>query len=246
MQECSVLSVDCRVDKKRTWSRWTVEEDEYIRKHAFTKRWVDIARDLGRKDNTVRARAYSMGILKHPNWSEEEKQIIRDNYGKMRLEDIAKLIGRARNNVSMMANKMGYRTYKRKPAWTPEEDKIIRDNSTSTSAQISMLLNGYRTEKAVEMRRKVIKSPRVFTYPYKLYRKQVEWHRGTKLQPGEIVHHIDADRTNNEIENLVVVNRHEHLKAHKSFRRIVKQMLEVGIIYFDRDSKEYVLKYIRE
>jgi hypothetical protein len=245
MQECLVLPVDCRVEKKR-WKRWTVEEDEYIRKHAFSKKWVDIARDLGRKDNSVRARAYQKGILKFPNWTEEEKQIIRDNYGKMRMEDIASLIGRSRDTVSIMANKLGYRTRRQKPAWTPEEDKIIRDNNTSSAAEISMLFNGYRTEKAIDMRRKVIKSPRVFTYPDKLYRKQVEWHRGYKLQPGEIVHHIDADRTNNGIENLIVVNRHDHLKAHKSFRRIVKQMLELGIIYFDRDTKEYVMKYIRE
>jgi hypothetical protein len=46
---------------------------------------------------------------------------------------------------------------------------------------------------------------------------------GRKLDPHEIVHHLDENKSNNSPENLVVMDRLEHAKLHhtkqKSSRR---------------------------
>jgi len=37
---------------------------------------------------------------------------------------------------------------------------------------------------------------------------------GRKLEPGEIVHHKDGNKHNNNIRNLQIMTRAEHMKVH--------------------------------
>jgi len=46
------------------------------------------------------------------------------------------------------------------------------------------------------------------------HRHIMQVHLGRKLEYNEIVHHIDGDKRNNNIENLQVVFRSEHTKTH--------------------------------
>jgi len=64
---------------------------------------------------------------------------------------------------------------------------------------------------------------------------------GRPLNKGEIVHHIDGDRTNNNISNLYLyANRSKHAQVRSSLYRLVKPLLKKGIIVFD--AGEYKLK----
>lgn len=47
------------------------------------------------------------------------------------------------------------------------------------------------------------------------YRKIWEEHHGMKIPEGKEIHHIDGDKTNNDIENLKLVSLEEHLEIHK-------------------------------
>ncbi len=47
-----------------------------------------------------------------------------------------------------------------------------------------------------------------------LHRKIMEEHLGRKLSSNEIVHHIDGNKLNNDISNLKIVSRSEHMKIH--------------------------------
>jgi len=40
-----------------------------------------------------------------------------------------------------------------------------------------------------------------------------------KLLPSEVVHHIDGDKSNNSLDNLIVMTRNEHIKLHLKLRR---------------------------
>lgn len=48
----------------------------------------------------------------------------------------------------------------------------------------------------------------------RLHRYVMECFLGRKLESSEIVHHIDGNKFNNNIENLEILSRSEHLKKH--------------------------------
>jgi hypothetical protein len=61
------------------------------------------------------------------------------------------------------------------------------------------------------------------------------------LQPGEHVHHIDGDKANNDIDNLVLLTVSEHKLAHDSYELVGRELLDRGIIKFDRHTNKYVI-----
>ena len=50
------------------------------------------------------------------------------------------------------------------------------------------------------------------------HRVVMEQHLGRKLQRHEIVHHINGDKTDNQIENLELMNQSEHIIHHNTHR----------------------------
>ena len=68
------------------------------------------------------------------------------------------------------------------------------------------------------------------------HRLVVERHLGRFLTPLEVVHHKDMNPSNNDIDNLQVMSRREHMTLHRAFQREEK--------YFDpltRESVEFAL-----
>jgi hypothetical protein len=55
----------------------------------------------------------------------------------------------------------------------------------------------------------------------------MEEHIGRYLKPGEVVHHIDGDKTNNDISNLMLLTNSDHMKLHAILRR-AKKLAEGG------------------
>ena len=58
---------------------------------------------------------------------------------------------------------------------------------------------------------------------------------------GKIVHHIDYNNQNNYFKNLYVCTRSEHTEIHNKTDRLIKELIEKGIVKFDGD-KYYVCK----
>ena len=80
--------------------------------------------------------------------------------------------------------------------WTRTHDGILRNNGISNQSGYVFVRQGkkiYRGE----------------------HRLIMEAHLGRKLRSDEIVHHIDHDKTNNDISNLMIVTRAEHIRLHK-------------------------------
>lgn len=61
--------------------------------------------------------------------------------------------------------------------------------------------------------------PRSSKYWYVLYHRIImENHIGRILNPNEVVHHIDGNKLNNNIENLQLLDSREHNKLHSASR----------------------------
>lgn len=65
---------------------------------------------------------------------------------------------------------------------------------------------------------------------------------GRKLIKGECVHHIDGDRTNNDLDNLVLLSSHqEHRLIHAKFNQLLYKLYQQKKIGFNRQTLEYFI-----
>jgi len=75
-----------------------------------------------------------------------------------------------------------------------------------------------------------------------LHRLIMEKSIGRDLLDNEIVHHIDGDKKNNSISNLVIAeNESDHQKIHGSLQRQAFKLVQSGLIKFDKTSHMYFL-----
>lgn len=59
---------------------------------------------------------------------------------------------------------------------------------------------------------------------------------------GDVVHHIDLDRSNNDPDNLhVFKSPKDHAKAHRSLEKIAASLVHSGLVLFDRETGCYRL-----
>ena len=65
---------------------------------------------------------------------------------------------------------------------------------------------------------------------------------GRTLHKKECVHHIDGDKQNNRIDNLVIIDSNEHhRKTHHSLQKIGYEIIKKGKIKFNRNNNLYEL-----
>lgn len=77
----------------------------------------------------------------------------------------------------------------------------------------------------------------------KEHRQVIEIALGRELTKQEQVHHIDGNKQNNQLDNLVVLsNSSEHTKLHKQLEALAMELYNKGIIKFDKEKKLYYVE----
>ena len=69
----------------------------------------------------------------------------------------------------------------------------------------------------------------------------METHLERRLEKGEIVHHIDGNKTNNSLDNLYLTTVQEHNKLHAESESIIFDLYQKGVVIFNKSSGRYQL-----
>lgn len=121
------------------------------------------------------------------------------------------------------------RTKRGKKAWNSGLSKHS-DNRVAKYAKTKSkdyILDGYRMTWSDELNKSVREHHKVW------FEKHGLWPDSSK---GEQIHHIDGDKLNNDISNLVLCDVSEHTKIHKQYEELVFKLIKENLVYFDKQS----------
>jgi len=71
------------------------------------------------------------------------------------------------------------------------------------------------------------------------HRKILEDLLGRRLSPKEVVHHINNRKTDNRLNNLVLVSHQQHIEIHRSYDKCLFELMESGVLSFNRETLTY-------
>lgn len=207
---------------KRTW--WSEKELDYLRKSAKEKSVEEISNYLQRTPKAVRNRLEMIGIslrdlknIKFESWSEEEDNFLKSNYHLMTVKELQQHLDRTEKAIRSRKNTLGLNNkYGKLRELRGKEYYINSDGYYLAYDKEHKKYNG---------------SHRVI----------YEEHYGIKLKSNQYIHHIDGNKKNNKIENLLLCNGcKEHTLIHKQLETISYQLIQEGYILFDKEKKQYI------
>lgn len=129
------------------------------------------------------------------------------------------------------------------PLLNRERFNLRREKNSRWNGGEYINKDGYKMVKIYDGIKKDSEGKRISGY--KSYEKEhrvvIEKYLGRKLIKGEVVHHIDGNRLNNDIENLVVLKHSQHHRiTHQSLQEIGYELVKSGLVVFDRKNNKYV------
>lgn len=190
-------------------------------------------------------------------YSRDEDDFIRANYQSMSYRDIGVHLGRSETAVAHRVPKLGFSKMALR-RWTIEEDEAIRSRCrtdrledvsralgrrpSEVSSRAARLGVSFRKRRGLTRGGHVIIAFGPKGYPILEHRVVVEQDLGRCLRDGETVHHINTIKRDNGVGNLFLcAGPAEHQRAHRSLERLVPELLERGIIRFNRAEGIYEL-----
>jgi len=109
-------------------SRWRREEVKFLLDNFDRMSLKDLARELGRSYESVKAKSRSLGLKKmqYRKWTKEEIEFLRENADKMTIKEMAQRLGRSYEITVRTFRYLNLRG-KGQRRWTPEEERILRE-----------------------------------------------------------------------------------------------------------------------
>jgi hypothetical protein len=68
------------------------------------------------------------------------------------------------------------------------------------------------------------------------HRIVVELSLGRRLKKGEVVHHIDGNKQNNNASNLLLTDKSNHKQVHHSLEKLAFNLVQKGLIKFENNN----------
>lgn len=197
-------------------------------------------------------------------WREPDNTFIKNNYEKMTVKELSEKFGVSnkamRSKMERLNLNLEHLGRIKKCDWSSEDIQYLKENwMYMYDKDIAKHLGEDRGFNAEIVGRKRLslglkgKSNRVRTdksgYKYHIdYDKRVFTHRenmskslGRELSKEEIVHHLDGDKGNDDLSNLLLTSAGEHQRLHDQLEKIGMNLFKSGFIKFDFDKREYYL-----
>jgi len=208
-----------RIRRRLRGPAFTREEDNFLRKHSLRMPDRSLAKHLGRTLRSVRSRRRKLGLAKTVcrRWSQEEIAAIRA------------VIERGGHTRELM-ERYGHRCSE----WSTKARKLGLSFRAGRRKHRYPFINR-RGRKVVGF--DPIRERYLFEYEAVMERRL-----GRRMRLGEVIHHINFDKTDNRDDNLFLcpsVSVHRHL--HVSFEQIVPALIRLGLIGFNRAKGIYEL-----
>ena len=179
-------------------------------------------------------RLIHMGVPKEErtDW-ELYDDFLLENYVRLGAKKCGEILGLPRARVQSRANKkLGLKSFSHE-FWTDEEDELLREDYSNYGGGVRCAEKLNRSIYAVNKRAqqlglKCVASANYIddTTGYRIitnldgvkqyeHRFVMEQHLGRKLTSLEIVHHLNGNKTDNHIANLIITNRADHMNEHR-------------------------------
>ena len=132
---CNDYIISCM---KPTTTRWTQPDIDYIKRNYHVRSVADIASHLNRDEQSVRSKAYRLGITSnvsqnHSNWTKDEIDLLRLLYPTATWSQLRHDLHRGEMSIRSMARKLGLVRENTNPLYTDEEIQFITENMDTMS-----------------------------------------------------------------------------------------------------------------
>ncbi|MHC4644105.1 MAG: hypothetical protein ACYTBJ_01290 [Planctomycetota bacterium] len=162
---------------------WSKEEEWMLRTQWNTRSSREIAAELGRSYNSIRAKARQLALGKKAFlwWTPYEDMVLRKKYVQEKLspKEISELLGKTTDSIKSRRIYLGIPCYRISRKWTLEEEDFLRDNWSSLKRkEIAEHLN--RTVLAVTRKAQTLKiSERYAFVGVGFVARRIGYHRET-------------------------------------------------------------------